>query len=599
MVTTEEESISFPAKLRIFWRHVGQYKGVLILVSFLGVLSAVANGVVPLVMGRFFDSLVQTSQVTLPVVGEVMNWQFLLGLWVFVQLVANTIDWLISQQSRSLTTTIEARYTVDAFSRLLKLPVGFFKQQKAGELVNKISRTSSQIGWILGSVLIGLAPSFLSIVVGLGIVFWLRPVLALVLVVGLLFYGLCWFFFLRPVGKLQEEYLKKWSDAYGEVYDSYANLQTVKQSGAEFLQAEKANEGFFGTGRTVWLWNKLEFAWNNMNALQRILVVATQLIIFLISVAFITRGEMTIGELITFNAYAALVFGPFVQLANQWQNVQNGLTAAAQSEIIFATETEPYDPPDAVALDPFNGSVVFNDVHFAYEEGQPEILKGVSFEANPGQVIAFVGETGAGKSTSADLISAYYFPTRGSVEIDGVDTRKLSLRELRTHIAIVPQEVVLFNASIVDNIRYGRPSATDEEVKEAARKARADVFIDKFPEGYAQKVGERGIKLSVGQKQRVAIARAILRGPKILILDEPTSALDPETERYITESLEELMRGRTTFIIAHRLSTVRSADKILVLKEGVIAEQGTHEELISIKDGEYKHLYDLHIGLHL
>ncbi len=594
----DTKTFSFSEKLSILWRHVRQHTRTLVSISILGIFSAVANGVVPLVIGRFFDSLVKPSPVMLPVLGTVMNWEFLLILWVVLQLVANGIDWFISQKNRGLGTTIEAQYTVDAFSRLLQLPIGFFKQQKAGELVNKISRTSSQIQWIISTVLIGLAPQFLSIAVGFAIVFWLRPVLAFVLVAGVLAYGLCWYFMLRPVNKLQEEYLKEWSDAYGDVYDAYVNLQTVKQSGAESLQGEKAQEGFFGSGRTVSLWNKLEYAWNNMNALQRLLVVGTQLSIFILSISYISRGEMTIGELITFNAYAALVFGPFVQLANQWQNVLNGLAAAAQSEVIFATETESYDPEDALPLSPFAGAVRFDDVHFSYDAGETEILSGVSFTAEPGQAVAFVGETGAGKSTSAELISGYYFANKGTVELDGKDIRRLSLRELRKHIAIVPQEVVLFNSSIIDNIRYGRPDATDEEVQEAAHKARADLFIEKFPEGYAQKVGERGIKLSVGQKQRVAIARAMLRSPKILILDEPTSALDPETERYITESLEELMRGRTTFIIAHRLSTVRKADKILVLKEGTIAEQGTHDALMAIENGVYRHLYELHIGLH-
>lgn len=531
MEVKEEEVVPFSKKLAAVWMHTRRFLPVLVTVSILGVISAVANGVVPLLVGRFLDALIKPSVVSLPVFGVIPNWQLLLGLWVTAQLVANTIDWFIGRESRTLGTKLQAQYIIDGYSRMLKLPVAFFKENKAGELSDRVSRTSHLLDGMVSGVFLNLAPQFLSIIVGLIIVFSLRPLLACVLVTGVILYMIIWYFTLHPVTKLQSEFHKQWRKAYGDIYDAYANLQTVKQAGAEQMEEKKAHEVFFGPERAVSLWNKLEYAWNNMSALQRLLVLGTQLTVFILSVSYITRGEMTLGDLIAFNAYASLVFGPFVALGNQWQMVQNGLTAAEQAQIIFDTEPEPYDPPDALPLDDFTGAVSFENVHFTYEAGQPEILKGVSFTVKPGQVVAFVGETGAGKSTSADLISGYYFPTEGSVTIDGKDTRKISLRELRSHIAIVPQEVVLFNAPIIDNIRYGRPDATDEEVKEAARKARADTFIEKFPEGYTQKVGERGIKLSVGQKQRVAIARAILRSPEILILDEPTSALDAETER--------------------------------------------------------------------
>ena len=211
--------------------------------------------------------------------------------------------------------------------------------------------------------------------------------------------------------------------------------------------------------------------------------------------------------------------------------------------------------------------------------------------------MALVGESGVGKSTLIDLISGYYFVPKGKVLVDGTDVKKIDLHFLRKNIAVVPQVVVLFNDTIKTNIKYGSFRAGDKKVKMAAEHAHADIFIKKFPKGYEQVVGERGIKLSVGQKQRVAIVRAILRDPKILILDEPTSALDPRIERLITSSLRELMGGRTTFIIARRLSTVREADKILVFKDGRIVEEGIHEELMKIEDGEYRRLYEMHIGL--
>jgi ABC-type multidrug transport system fused ATPase/permease subunit len=241
--------------------------------------------------------------------------------------------------------------------------------------------------------------------------------------------------------------------------------------------------------------------------------------------------------------------------------------------------------------------VEFKDVHFSYKKKDNDVLKGISFAVEPGEKIALVGESGVGKSTLVDLVSGYYFATNGQVLIDGRNVKNLDLKFLRSKIAVVPQEVVLFHDTIADNIKYGNFGISDRRMKLAADKSHCLEFIENFPKKWKSVVGERGIKLSVGQKQRVAIARAILRDPKILILDEPTSALDAKSEKIIQASLDKLMENRTTFIIAHRLSTVRKADKILVLDKGEIIESGTHDELVKKKNGAYRQLYELQIGL--
>ncbi len=238
----------------------------------------------------------------------------------------------------------------------------------------------------------------------------------------------------------------------------------------------------------------------------------------------------------------------------------------------------------------------FDDVCFSYENNVA-VLRGLSFHVVPGETVAFVGKSGVGKSTTIDLISGYYFPQKGGVFVDGRNTREFDLTCLRKNIAIVPQEPVLFNDTILMNIKYGKLEVTNEEVIGAAQKAHIHEFIEQLPEKYNQLVGERGIKLSVGQKQRIAIARAILKNPAILILDEPTSALDAETEMLITTSLELLMKNRTTFIIAHRLSTVRRADRIFVFDQGKIVQEGKHSDLIKEEKGIYRQLYDYQIGL--
>lgn len=590
----QKQRYTWDQKRTALARHLRPYQRTLLYLSTAGVFSALANGVVPYLTGKFFDTLISPVSVELPVLGVLAGWSVFLGAWIFVQIIANTIDWNIDLKTRLLTTKLEAGIQGRAFIHLLTLPLSFHKHNRTGEITDAVSK----VGWMLstmGATVASLAPQFLTILIGIGISFTIRPSLAFVLLGGVALYLLVLGRVLPSTARLQEEGFRIWSRAYGDAADAYANVQTIKHAGAEKYEEKKITEGFFN--KAVPTWFRMEVAWSHLNFSQRIIVTLTQTVLFLFSVSLIAQGAISVGDLIAFNGYAMMIIGPFVSLGRQWQTVQNGLTALARSEMIFGTEPEIYEPAEAVRLSSLKGEVTFEKVAFAYGPDQPEVLKNVSFSAQAGEVIAFVGETGVGKSTTADLISGYYFPTEGKITIDGHDIRKVNLRDLRSHIAVVPQEVVLFNATVKENIRYGRPDASDAEVKNAAHRAHADGFIEKFPLAYEQEVGERGIKLSVGQKQRVAIARAILRDPRILILDEPTSALDPETESYITTSLEELMRGRTTFIIAHRLSTVRKADRIIVLQQGMVAEEGSHEELLK-KGGAYARLYNFHIGLH-
>ena len=580
---------------KILFAHLLEYKKKVILLSILGVVSALANGTVPYIVGRFFDAILTSSSVFIGTRFEMPAWVFLLIIFGAVQLIANVTDWINDKERRRIGTFIHADYPRKAVSVLLSLPISFHTQEKTGEVWDKIIRAGSALSIIIEQVVINIAPQVLSVIVGLSIAFSIKSNLALVLIAGLTLYIITLIKIVPPIVKFQRKGQKAWGKAYGDAYDAVSNVRTIKQSTAEAYENKKMHRQFILKAGT--LWYEVEKIWSGISFYQRIIIALTQISVFVFSVYFIQDGSITIGDLIALNGYAAMIFGPFVVLGSNWQIIQNGIIAIERADKLLSMPLEQDPKAKTLTIKEIKGNVEFQNVSFAYGGKDEAVFKDLDLVIHAGDVVALVGESGGGKSTLVELISGYYFPKKGKVLIDGNDTKKLNLNSLRRHIAVVPQEVVLFNDTILVNIKYGNPDATEKQVKEAARKAHADIFIEKFPKKYKQIVGERGIKLSVGQKQRVAIARAILRDPKILILDEPTSALDSKTERFITESLEELMRGRTTFIIAHRLSTVRKADKIFVIDGGRIVESGPHDELMEIKNGQYRKMYEYHIGL--
>jgi ABC-type multidrug transport system fused ATPase/permease subunit len=578
--------------LKVMFKYLGQYKRSIVILSIIGILSAIGNGTVPYIAGRFFDSISITKSII--IFGySIQLYVGILILWSVVQLVTYILDWRINIMSQYVSNTVWLDYMSRGFGFLLNLPVSFHKQNKIGDISSSINRAAGSLETILSNIVIDLAPQILSIVIALSIAFYVNALLALFLLAGLTVYVFVLVRNVKPLAKFQKEYYDHMSKMFGDAYDMVGNAIAIKQATSEQYEQKKISKNMLAA---VPMWMRQTMVWGNLSLYQRLTILATQILIFIFSVYYIHTGVMTLGELLAFNAYAAMVFGPFTIISRNWQTVQNGIINIQETEKILSSPTENYEPHNAPNIE-IKGDIDFKNVSFQYDEGKT-VLHNISFSIKAGDVIALVGESGVGKSTLIDLISAYHFANSGDVLIDSYNVKTLNLRKLRKSIAVVPQEVVLFNDTIETNIKYGNFEASHDEIVEAARKAHALDFINKFPDKWNQMVGERGIKLSVGQKQRIAIARAILRDPKILVLDEPTSALDAGTEKIITESLDELMSGKTTFIIAHRLSTVRKADQILVFKDGKVIESGKHNELLKIEGGEYRRLYELQIGLH-
>ena len=483
------------------------------------------------------------------------------------------------------------------YAKFVVLPIPFFEQKRVGEITSRITSDVSQLQDTLSITLAELFRQLVTLIVGVVIIMVTSVKLSLFMLATFPVLVLLAFVFGKKIKKLSKATQEEIAKTNVIVEETLQAINVVKAFTNERFEIGRYNRSLSNAVR-----NALRASYFRGAFVSFIIIGLFGGIILVLwyGASLVESGELTIGELVQFIIYTTFIGASVGGLGDMYGKVQSSLGAADRVLEILDEPVEPTHLTPAPADQQFKiaGNISYQHVAFSYPTRQDiAVLKDISFDIEAGEKIALVGPSGAGKSTIVQLLMKFYDLSSGNILVDGRDINTLNLTQLRQHIGIVPQEVLLFGGSIRENIAYGRPNATDEEIIMAARKANAYDFIQTFPEGLDTLVGERGIKLSGGQRQRVAIARAILKNPAILILDEATSSLDSESEKLVQAAMDELMKNRTSIISAHRLSTIRKADKILVIEQGRIVEEGNHEDLSSNENGLYANLLKLQFEL--
>jgi ATP-binding cassette subfamily B protein len=550
-------------------------------------LSKVATTLIPFAYKGIIDSLDASNP----------NYAVVMGLAVPIVLViayvlGNILDAGFQQLRDVLFASVGQnavrKLALRTFHHLHRLSLRFHLARRTGGLSRVIERGTKGIETVVRFTMLNIAPTLVEFVITAVIFVWLFGVSYLGVLVVMI-WGYLYFTIKASNWRIsiRRDMNESDTDANGKAIDSLLNFETVKYFANEEMEARRYDASMAGYERSaVRIWTSLGF----LNFGQALIFYAGFLIISIMAINGVMAGTLTLGDFVLLNTFLMQVYRPLNFIGFVYRELRQGLTDIEEMFKLLDQNPEVQDSPNAKPLQITGPVIRFDNVTFSYDADRP-ILKGVSFEVPAGKTVAIVGPTGAGKSTISRLLYRFYDVTSGSITIDGQDLREITQESLRKAIGMVPQDTVLFNDSIGYNIEYGRPGASEEDVRAAAAMAQVGPFIQSLPKGYDTPVGERGLKLSGGEKQRVAIARTILKSPSILILDEATSALDTKTERDIQSALDVVSKNRTSVVIAHRLSTVVNADQILVLRDGVVAERGNHVALLQ-KDGLYAQMWN-------
>jgi ATP-binding cassette subfamily B protein len=560
------------------------YMGVFIADMFFAMLAAAISLVIPIIV-RF-------------VTGTVLNWDSrsamctitLLGIaMVLMVAVQCYCNFFISNYGHVMGARIEYDMRKEIFAHYQKLSFSFFDDEKVGQLMSRITSDLFDISELLHHGPENITISVIKMVGAFIILMGISPRLAaaaFVLVPVMLLYA---FFFNRRMKRAFRRNREQIAEINAQIEDNLSGIRVVKSFANEAMELEKfdvGNRGFLAAKKNSYLYM------GGYNAGLKSFTIMIEVVVLVAGSIFITRGQVTVTDLVTFLLYINVFTDPIRTLIDFTEQFQNGYSGFERFMEIMDIEPDIMDSPDATDMGSASGRIDFKDVSFQYNDDGNDVLSHINLSIAPGEYVALVGSSGAGKTTLCNLIPRFYDVTDGTILIDGRDIRGVTLESLRGNIGMVQQDVYLFAGTVYENILYGNPRATREQVVEAAKNANAHDFIMQLPNGYDTDIGQRGIRLSGGQKQRLSIARVFLKNPPLLIFDEATSALDNESELKVQESLERLASNRTTLVIAHRLSTIKNADRILVLTEEGITEEGTHEELMRV-GGVYSRLYSM------
>ena len=478
------------------------------------------------------------------------------------------------------------------YQKLITQDIPFFEQRRVGELTSRITADVEQLQSAFSITLAEFVRQIVILLSGVVIIGWLTPKLALIMLATFPVVVVVAFFFGRYIRKLSKKRQDQLAGTNVIVEETFQNFSVVKSFTNEWLETVRYGKSVDEVVKT-----SLKFAKIRGVFFIFIITVLFGAIFFILwqGAMLVEKGVMEVGDLFSFILYTGLIGGAIGSLGNLYTALSGALGATERiTEILDTTSEVEIQPVKITEEERFIGNIAYQNIHFAYPTRKDvSVLKGIDLKINSGEKVALVGMSGSGKSTMVQLLLQFYQPDQGNITIDGKPATEYDLSVYRQNMAIVPQEVMLFGGTIRENILYGKPTATEAEIVEAAQQSNAWEFIDSFPEKLETIVGDRGIKLSGGQRQRIAIARAILRNPSILLLDEATSSLDAESEKVVQDALNKLMEGRTSIIIAHRLATIREVDRIYVIDEGQIIEEGTHEELSAVENGAYSGLAKL------